>query len=105
MAVRPPTRSETNAYAIAEGKRLYTQLNCVGCHANGGGGMGPPLMDDKWIYGSAPANKIGTQCLWDCRRKAVLYAIELCGLPCQWRGWDGPAVDGRQVDLWQCARQ
>ena len=38
-----------NAYGIAEGKRLYSAYNCVGCHANGGGGMGPPLMDDKWI--------------------------------------------------------
>jgi len=55
-----PGPYETNAYAIAEGKRLYTQLNCVGCHANGGGGMGPPLMDDKWIYGSAPANIFAT---------------------------------------------
>jgi cytochrome c oxidase cbb3-type subunit 3 len=51
---------EDNAYAIAEGKRLYAQFNCVGCHANGGGGMGPPLMDDKWIYGSAPANIFAT---------------------------------------------
>jgi cytochrome c oxidase cbb3-type subunit 3 len=50
----------TNAYAIAEGKRLYTQFNCVGCHAHGGGGMGPPLMDDKWIYGSEPANIFAT---------------------------------------------
>ncbi|HEY0549255.1 MAG TPA: cytochrome c, partial [Verrucomicrobiae bacterium] len=28
--------------------------NCVGCHAHGAGGMGPALMDDKWIYGSNP---------------------------------------------------
>jgi cytochrome c oxidase cbb3-type subunit 3 len=41
---------------MAEGKRLYTVYNCAGCHANGGGGMGPALMDDRWIYGSAPAN-------------------------------------------------
>jgi cytochrome c oxidase cbb3-type subunit 3 len=41
-----------NGWAISEGKRLYTWFNCVGCHANGGGGMGPPLMDEKWIYGS-----------------------------------------------------
>jgi cytochrome c oxidase cbb3-type subunit 3 len=40
-----------NAAAVMAGKRLYTQLNCVGCHANGGGGMGPPLMDSTWIYG------------------------------------------------------
>lgn len=45
-----------NAYAISEGKALYNQFNCVGCHSNGGGGMGPPLMDDKWIYGSDPAS-------------------------------------------------
>jgi len=44
-----------NAYAISEGKMLFNQFNCVGCHSNGGGGMGPPLMDDKWIYGSDPA--------------------------------------------------
>ena len=40
-----------NAPGIAEGQWLYTQMNCVGCHAHGGGGMGPPLMDDKWRYG------------------------------------------------------
>ena len=44
-----------NAYAISEGKTLFSTFNCVGCHSNGGGGMGPPLMDDKWIYGSDPA--------------------------------------------------
>jgi len=45
---------EENAFAMSEGKRLYEWYNCVGCHAHGGGGMGPPLMDAKWIYGSAP---------------------------------------------------
>ena len=47
---------QRNAYGIAEGKRLYSAYNCVGCHANGGGGMGPPLMDDTWIYGAEAAN-------------------------------------------------
>jgi cytochrome c oxidase cbb3-type subunit 3 len=55
-----PGPYDNNAYAIAEGKRLYTQFNCVGCHAHGGGGMGPPLMDDTWIYGSEPANIFAT---------------------------------------------
>jgi len=45
---------EDNAWAMSEGKRLFTQYNCSGCHSNGGGGMGPPLMDHKWIYGGAP---------------------------------------------------
>ena len=49
-----------NAYAINEGKRLYSTYNCEGCHFLGGGGMGPALMDDRWIYGSDPANIFAT---------------------------------------------
>ncbi|HYY56436.1 MAG TPA: cytochrome c [Pyrinomonadaceae bacterium] len=45
---------EENGPAISDGKRLYEWFNCVGCHAHGGGGMGPPLIDDQWIYGSEP---------------------------------------------------
>ena len=57
----PGPRNDTspyqeNAWGISEGKRLYENFNCVGCHSHGGGGMGPPLMDDEWIYGSHPAN-------------------------------------------------
>jgi cytochrome c oxidase cbb3-type subunit 3 len=57
---KPPTPENSpyqdNAYGISEGKRLYENFNCVGCHSHGGGGMGPALMDEKWIYGSHPAN-------------------------------------------------
>ena len=55
-AAQQPVSSpyQENAYGIAEGKRLYSAFNCNGCHAMGGGGIGPALMDDKWIYGSAP---------------------------------------------------
>jgi cytochrome c oxidase cbb3-type subunit 3 len=42
---------DNNAPAISEGQFLYTKMNCVGCHSHGGGGMGPPLMDDEWRYG------------------------------------------------------
>jgi cytochrome c oxidase cbb3-type subunit 3 len=45
-----------NAYAMNEGKRLFDAYNCSGCHAHGGGGIGPALMDEGWIYGSAAAN-------------------------------------------------
>jgi len=51
---RPDPRAaayERNAPAIAQGQQLFTWMNCVGCHSHGGGGMGPPLMDDKWLYG------------------------------------------------------
>ena len=49
-----------NAYAISQGKRLYEWFNCAGCHAHGGGDIGPALMDDRWIYGSSPANLFAT---------------------------------------------
>ena len=44
---------EKNAPAVSEGKQLYQAYNCVGCHANGGGGMGPALMDGNWRYGGS----------------------------------------------------
>ena len=47
---------EGNAQAISEGQRLFEQYNCAGCHFHGGGGIGPALMDEEWIYGSSPAN-------------------------------------------------
>jgi cytochrome c oxidase cbb3-type subunit III len=49
-----------NAYATSEGQRLFSAFNCVGCHAHGGGGMGPALMDNKWIYGSQPQQIFAT---------------------------------------------
>lgn len=52
-AVNPYAES---AWAGGEGQRLYMQMNCVGCHANGGGGMGPALMDGAWIYGADDAS-------------------------------------------------
>ena len=51
---------EENAYATTEGQRLFNAFNCSGCHFHGGGGIGPPLMDDKWIYGSAPEQIFST---------------------------------------------
>ncbi|ESZ02498.1 c-type cytochrome [Mesorhizobium sp. L48C026A00] len=44
---------EANAFHLSQGKRLFNWFNCSGCHANGGGGMGPALMDEKWIYGGS----------------------------------------------------
>lgn len=85
---------EGNAYGVSEGKRLYNQFNCSGCHFQGGGGIGPPLMDAQWIYGSAPENifetivegrpngmpsfrgKIGTDQVW----QLVAYVRSMSGL-------------------------
>ena len=51
-----PNMYEESAYSTSEGKRLFSQYNCSGCHANGGGGIGPPLMDNYWVYGGEPQN-------------------------------------------------
>jgi cytochrome c oxidase cbb3-type subunit 3 len=51
-----PSPYDENAWAIGEGKHLFTAFNCNGCHAQGGGGEGPPLMDRRWRYGSEAGN-------------------------------------------------
>jgi cytochrome c oxidase cbb3-type subunit 3 len=48
-----PLAYQQSAYSVAEGKRFYQAYNCVGCHAQGGGAIGPALMDSVWIYGSS----------------------------------------------------
>lgn len=45
---------DDNAWAVSEGKSLFNSMNCSGCHFQGGGGIGPPLMDEEWIYGYEP---------------------------------------------------
>lgn len=40
-----------NPWAERDGLRLYSWMNCLGCHAEGGGSIGPTLWDDQWIYG------------------------------------------------------
>jgi cytochrome c oxidase cbb3-type subunit 3 len=43
--------------AVARGARDFDAFNCSGCHMpRGGGGMGPSLSDDMWLYRSSPAN-------------------------------------------------
>jgi cytochrome c oxidase cbb3-type subunit 3 len=94
--VRNP--DENNAWAMSEGQQLYNFYNCVGCHAHGGGGMGPALMDEKWIYGHDPQQvyasivegrpngmpsfrgKIPDYQVW----QIVAYVRSLSGLANQW---------------------
>ena len=41
-----------DASAIADGRRYFVAMNCYGCHGGrAGGGMGPSLRDEVWIYG------------------------------------------------------
>ena len=39
--------------ALQDGRRLFDWYNCSGCHGgHAGGGMGPSLRDQVWLYGS-----------------------------------------------------
>jgi cytochrome c oxidase cbb3-type subunit III len=51
---------ENNAYQLNQGKRLYAWFNCKSCHADGGGNIGPALMDGWWRYGPDPASIFAT---------------------------------------------
>jgi cytochrome c oxidase cbb3-type subunit 3 len=47
--------------AMVQGRQLYLSFNCAGCHGGaGGGGIGPPLADEHWIYGGSDANIYAT---------------------------------------------
>jgi cytochrome c oxidase cbb3-type subunit 3 len=53
---RPPNPFAEDRGAIGEGRRLFTGFNCSGCHGDhAGGGMGPSLRDEDWLYGSTDA--------------------------------------------------
>jgi cytochrome c oxidase cbb3-type subunit 3 len=47
--------------AVGQGRQLFIQFNCVGCHGGrAGGGMGPSLRDVDWIYGNGDAQIFDT---------------------------------------------
>jgi cytochrome c oxidase cbb3-type subunit III len=49
-----PLKDDPNV--LRDGHKLFLSYNCAGCHGDhAGGGMGPSLRDDIWLYGSAPA--------------------------------------------------
>ena len=77
---------EDDPGALAQGRQLYQSFNCAGCHGgSGGGGIGPPLADDKWIYGGSAAN---------------IYATIVQGRPNGMPAF-GPALQGEAV--WKLA--
>jgi len=42
---------ENNSYQLSQGKTLYHGFNCDGCHAEGGGAVGPAFLNGWWRYG------------------------------------------------------
>ncbi len=70
--------------AIADGRRLYIWYNCGACHGElGGGGMGPPLRDQQWIYGGDAVS---------------IYRSIMQGRPQGMPGWIGKIPDDQ---VWQ----
>jgi len=74
-----------NADAVVTGLKLYKTYNCAGCHSAGGGGMGPSLMDDEWIYGG---------------RLAQIHQTIVEGRPNGMPAWGGKIPDDQ---IWQIA--
>ena len=53
--IKNPLANDSDA--ATRGMRDLDTFNCSGCHAaNGAGGMGPALSNNRWIYRSSPAN-------------------------------------------------
>jgi cytochrome c oxidase cbb3-type subunit 3 len=55
----PPAGTLTNPYladkkSATEGEKLFSSMNCDGCHGGGGTGwVGPSLSDGRWRYGGS----------------------------------------------------
>jgi cytochrome c oxidase cbb3-type subunit III len=46
-----------DSHATERGMKYFISFNCVGCHAdNGGGGMGPAFSTNNFTYGGQPEN-------------------------------------------------
>jgi cytochrome c oxidase cbb3-type subunit III len=53
--IKNPAQSDPQA--ANRGMQYFINFNCNGCHAdNGGGGMGPSLSNNIFIYGAEPEN-------------------------------------------------
>jgi len=56
LSTNIPNPYEGDAVAVAQGKALFSAMNCVYCHGSGGSGLiGPPLNAPGWRYGGTPA--------------------------------------------------
>jgi cytochrome c oxidase cbb3-type subunit 3 len=54
------TNYQDNAMHVSNGQLYFHWMNCTGCHSEGGGGIGPALMDTKWRYGSSMESIVET---------------------------------------------
>jgi cytochrome c oxidase cbb3-type subunit 3 len=46
--------TSNNSQAVKDGEKLFSMMNCDGCHGGGAlGWVGPSLVDGRWRYGGA----------------------------------------------------
>ncbi len=51
--LRNPFTGDTTS--VTEGGKLWSSMNCDGCHGGGEGWVGPSLSDGRWRYGGSDA--------------------------------------------------
>jgi cytochrome c oxidase cbb3-type subunit 3 len=87
----PPTQGGAgphfsgDAEQIKAGGQLAAKFNCIGCHFNGGGGIGPAFLDDVWVYGDSIEQ---------------IHAVISNGTPNGMPTWQGKIPDEQ---IWQLA--
>jgi hypothetical protein len=73
-----------------EGRQKFMSAVCNGCHGGtGGGGMGPPLTNQIWVYGSDDDTLFPAHCAW---HRSIAEA-----------GWSRPVGFGSAVSTAVCA--
>jgi cytochrome c oxidase cbb3-type subunit 3 len=62
----PQIPAARDSAAPMEGRHLFVRFNCSGCHGgDAGGGTGPSLRDEGWIYGGEPGEVFAS--IWQGR--------------------------------------
>jgi len=55
-STQPQNPYKNQPEAMVDGRQLFVQFNCSGCHGGrAGGGMAPSLRDVDWLYGATDA--------------------------------------------------
>jgi hypothetical protein len=116
-----------------EGHQKFMSAGCNGCHGGtGGGGMGPPLTNQIWVYGSDDDTLFPADCAWhrsiaeaglqpkgfgECCRPDATYGnrlqgtrrhleghcLDQIGQPVLGRRWSRPVGFGSAVSTAVCA--
>jgi cytochrome c oxidase cbb3-type subunit III len=60
-SARPKNPFPADEFTLNAGRVYFQRYNCAGCHGDhAGGGMGPSLRDDEWIYGGQDDQVFGS---------------------------------------------